>query len=108
MYKSIVAAGFIAVAGLATYAVAAPKTTSSHFSGEKLAKNAKVSIDSAQAIALKARPGEITDRELEKEQGGTGLRYSFDIKSDGKTYEVGVDANTGAVLENATEGKNPD
>lgn len=108
MKKAIVAAGLIAIASIATYAVAAPKSATSHFSGERLAKNVKVSIDDAQAIALKARPGEITDRELEKEQGGTGLRYSFDIKSDGKTYEVGVDANTGAVLENAAEGKNPD
>ena len=38
----------------------------------------------------------------------TGLRFSFDIKKHGVTHEVGVDANTGKVLENAAEGKNPD
>jgi uncharacterized membrane protein YkoI len=50
----------------------------------------------------------VTDKELEKEPGGSGLRYSFDIVAGGKTYEVGVDAADGKVLENAAEGKNPD
>ncbi|WP_454887076.1 PepSY domain-containing protein [Sphingomonas oryzagri] len=36
------------------------------------------------------------------------MRYSFDVMSHGKTYEVGVDARTGKVLENKAEGKNPD
>ncbi len=78
------------------------------YTGEKLAKDAKVSIAEARAIALKVHPGKITDEELEREAGGTGLRYSFDIKSGSSTYEVGVDARTGRVLENAKEGKNPD
>ena len=78
------------------------------YTGEELAKDAKVSIAEARAIALKAHPGKITDEELEREAGGTGLRYSFDIKSGSFTYEVGVDAGTGRVLENAKEGKNPD
>lgn len=46
----------------------------------------------ATTIALKAHPGQITDRELEEEGGGSGLRYAFDIKSNGKTAEIGVDA----------------
>ena len=78
------------------------------YRGEELAKDAKVSIAEARAIALKAHPGKITDEELEREAGGTGLRYSFDIKSGSSTQEVGVDARTGRVLENAKEGKNPD
>jgi uncharacterized membrane protein YkoI len=78
------------------------------YTGENLAKDAKVSIAEARAIALKAHPGKITDEELEREPGGTGLRYSFDIKSGSFTQEVGVDARTGRVLENAKEGKNPD
>ena len=78
------------------------------YRGEELAKDAKVSIAEARAIALKAHPGKITDEELEREAGGTGLRYSFDIKSGSSTYEVGVDARTGRVLEKAKEGKNPD
>jgi uncharacterized membrane protein YkoI len=76
--------------------------------GEKLAKDAKVSIVQAREIALKAHPGKITDEELEREAGGSGLRYSFDIRNGHVTQEVGVDAKTGRVLENAREGKNPD
>jgi uncharacterized membrane protein YkoI len=80
----------------------------SAYSGEELAKQAKVTLDEARAIALKARPGTVTDSELEKEKGGSGLRYSFDIKDGKTTYEVGVDAQTGKVLENAAEGAHPD
>ncbi len=78
------------------------------FTGQELAKHAKVSLAEARAIALKAHPGKITDEELEREGGGTGLRYSFDVKSGGVTHEVGVDARTGRVLENKKEGKSPD
>lgn len=80
----------------------------SAYSGEELAKGAKISIVEARAIALKAFPGTITDEELEKEQGGSNLRYSFVIKRGDVMQEVGVDAQTGAVLENAKEGPNPD
>ncbi|CAN5673380.1 hypothetical protein BH10PSE5_BH10PSE5_07260 [soil metagenome] len=76
--------------------------------GQALAKTVRVTLAQATKTALKARPGQITDKELEKEAGGGGLRYSFDIKTAGITYEVGVDAQTGKVLENAPEGKNPD
>ena len=78
------------------------------YTGEKLANDAKVSITEARAIALKAHPGKITDQELEKERGGSGLRYSFDIKRGSVTQEVGVDAQTGKVLENKKEGPHPD
>lgn len=78
------------------------------YTGEAMAKEAKITLPEATAIALKARPGVIIDKELEKESGGSGLRYSFDVKSSTTTYEVGVDADTGKLLENAPEGKNPD
>jgi uncharacterized membrane protein YkoI len=48
------------------------------------------------------------DEELEKEKGGSGLRYSFDIKNGGVTHEVGVDAKTGKLLENRVEGPHAD
>ena len=80
----------------------------SAYTGQKYAAEAKVSLDDARATAIKVRPGVITDQELEREKGGSGLRYSFDVKSAGKTYEVGVDAKTGAVLENSAEGPNAD
>lgn len=80
------------------------------YTGQKLEKNAKIKMIEARAIAIKAHPGKIADEELEKEKGGSGLRYSFDITQVGKkgTQEVGVDAMTGKVLENKLEGKNPD
>jgi uncharacterized membrane protein YkoI len=40
---------------------------------------------------------------LEKEKGGSGLRYSFDIKNGSVVHEVGVDAKTGKILENSVE-----
>lgn len=67
---------------------------------EGLAKDAKISITQAQTIALKAQPGKIVDTELEHEAGGSSLRYSFEIQptGDSTTHEMGIDAQTGAVL----------
>jgi Peptidase propeptide and YPEB domain len=69
----------------------------SSYTGEKLANQAKIGIVQARAVA--AHPGTIIDEELEWEKGGSGLRYSFDIKRGPKTQEVGIDARTGKVLE---------
>ncbi len=99
----------LATGGLAmAQAAVATHTTSPTYAGAKLASKAKITIAQARVIALKAHPGQITDQELENEGGGSGLRYSFDLRSGGKTYEVGVDAKTGRVLENKAEGRNPD
>ncbi|MDS0859817.1 PepSY domain-containing protein [Burkholderia pseudomultivorans] len=94
--------------GMAAAAVLATSVAAFAFTGQEYAKEAKISIDQARAAALKAHPGKVTDEELEKEAGGSGLRYSFDIKTQKGTQEVGVDARTGAVLENKAEGPNPD
>jgi hypothetical protein len=80
----------------------------SGYTGEELAKNAQITLSEARVIALKAFPGKITDEELEKEKGGSGLRYSFDIKNAGVTHEVGIDAKTGQLLENSAEGPHAD
>jgi peptidase YpeB-like protein len=80
----------------------------SHFAGANLLPLAKVTLAKARSAALAARPGQITDEELEKERGGSGLRYSFDVKSHGKTFEVGIDARTGKVLENDAEAGDAD
>ena len=74
----------------------------------ELAKGAAINLAKARAIAQKTRPGKITKEELEKEPGGSGLRYSFVIKNGSKLYEVGIDARSGLVLENIGEGRNPD
>jgi len=78
------------------------------YTGQKLAGEAKFSLEQARDIALKAHPGKITDEELEQEKGGSGLRYSFDIRNGKVTQEVGVDARNGNLLENAPEGPNAD
>jgi uncharacterized membrane protein YkoI len=78
------------------------------YTGEELANDAKITLADARAIALKAFPGKITDEELEKEKGGSGLRYSFDIEKGRVIHEVGVDAKTGRVIENSAEGSRAD
>jgi uncharacterized membrane protein YkoI len=82
--------------------------TAAAYTGEKYESQAKIKLKRAEEIAVKAAPGEIKDRELEREKGGSGLRYSFDILSAGKLHEVGVDAKTGKVLENSLPGPNAD
>ena len=96
--------GIIAVAGLA-FALTTPALA---YTGQKFRSDAKVGMKEARAIALKAHPGTVTDAELEREPGGSGLRYSFDIRSGRHVQEVGIDASTGTVLENDREGPNPD
>ena len=87
----------------------APSAGAPHpYAGHQLAGQARLTIDAARVIALRAHPGRVTDQELERERGGSGLRYSFDIVDRGRTFEVGVDARTGRVLENAMEGPHPD
>jgi len=68
---------------------------------------AKISLSHARKIALKAYPGKIMKEELEHERGGSGLRYSFDMRRGKHWREVGVDAMTGHVLENSRERANP-
>ncbi len=70
------------------------------FTGEKFAKDAKINIEQARDVALKAFPGKIVDEELEQGKGGS-LRYSFDIVAGRARQEVWVDAKTGKVLRNA-------
>lgn len=79
------------------------------YTGSQYAHGARISMARARTIALEAMPGgKIVGEELEPERGGSGLRYSFDVKYKGLTYEVGIDAATGKVLEKAAEGTNPD
>ena len=96
----------VAFAGAWTLSLAA---IAAAFPGEKeYGKLAKVSLAQAQAVALKAYPGKIEASELEKEKGGSGLRYSFDVKLNGVSHEVGVDAITGKLLEDSAEKSDSD
>ncbi|HUZ67107.1 MAG TPA: PepSY domain-containing protein [Beijerinckiaceae bacterium] len=95
---AVTALGFAALGAMPAFA----------YPGQAMAKHAKVTMAQARKTALRTYPGKITSAELEKEKGGSGLRYSFDIKGSRVTHEVGVDAKSGKVLENSLEGKNAD
>lgn len=98
MRKMFACVSLIAAAGFAAGAVSALAA----------AQSAKLSPQQARQIALNAHPGsKIVKEELEHERGGSGLRYSFDMKQGPSWREVGVDAVTGKVLENKAEGANP-
>lgn len=99
--KSLIAVGLcVALAG----SIALPSFSAAQgFAGQELSAQSKISMSEARAIALKAFPGSIASEELEKERGGSGLRYSFDIKNGSVVHEVGVDAKTGKILENSVE-----
>ena len=93
----------LSLAMLAGDATATTPGVATYYRGHQLAGQARISLSHARTIALKARPGIIADQVLDKEAGGSGLRYTFDIFSSGKIYEVGVDAKTSKVLENDVE-----
>lgn len=63
----------------------------------------KISKARATAMALKLAPGKITDAEYEHE-GGV-WRWSFDIQQKGHVQEIGIDGQTGKIVENKSEGK---
>ena len=94
---------FAVCGAIAAGAAATNLSPARAFTGEKLAVDAKVTLTEARTIALEVFPGTITSEELEKEKGGSGLRYSFDIKNGAVVHEVGVDARTGKILENIVE-----
>lgn len=62
----------------------------------------KIAMSAARAQALKLAPGKVISAEYERE-GGV-WRYSFDIQQHGHVQEIGIDAMTGKVVENKSEG----
>ena len=88
----IITIGLMALTAIGAAAIAAP------------APKAKLTMAQARAIALKLAPGRIADAEYEKE--GRGWRYSFDIRQGKRIHEIGVDANTGKIVEDKYEGLN--
>lgn len=91
MKKTILKAAMLALIapGIATAATTKP--------------TARISMAAARAQALRLAPGRITSAEYENEGGG--WRYSFDIRQKDKhIQEIGIDAMTGKVVENKSEG----
>jgi uncharacterized membrane protein YkoI len=71
---------------------------------EKLAREAKITKEQAQATALKRAPGNVESAELEREH--KRLVWSFDIRnSKGTITEVQVSAITGRVVRVEHENK---
>jgi len=64
---------------------------------EKLARQAKITKEQAQATALRRAPGTVEEGELEREHGK--LVWSFDIRNaKGTIDEVQVSAITGKIV----------
>ena len=74
---------------LTALAAGAMAATPATLRGHQFGGEARVSLSRARMIALKARPGIVADQQLDKESGGSGLRYSFDIFSAGKMSRSG-------------------
>ena len=66
------------------------------------APRAKITMAQARAIALRAAPGKVKSNEYENEGGG--WRYSFDIQQRHNVQEIGIDGQSGKIVENKSEG----
>ncbi len=101
MKKNFVLAVFIS-ALLTGGSLAMARSARSQEQGEaaneaKLARQAKITKERAQEIALKRAPGTVESSELEREHGK--LVYSFDIRNaKGTIDEVQVSAITGKIV----------
>lgn len=92
---AILIVGLLAVSAVGVFAQ--DKRDDSDKPSAEMAKQAKITMEQAKAIALKRVPGTILEEDLEMERGR--LQYAFDIKdANGKIFDVEIDAKTGAVL----------
>ena len=78
------------------------------YDGSRYAHEARISLHQAEKIAKKAYPGTIVEVALRHERGGSGLRYSFDVRGHHRTHEIAVDAKTGRILRNERESEHDD
>jgi uncharacterized membrane protein YkoI len=70
------------------------------YDGEELAKDAKITLNQAEAIALFERRGTLKSQELEHRKDVGKLAYTFTVDSAGKMFDVAVDAMSGDVIMN--------
>jgi len=74
------------------------------YPGQQFEKEAKVTLPLARVIALRAVPGgKILKYELEREAGGSGLQYDFEIKAGTTLRDGEVVAQTPARFSLAPE-----
>ncbi len=99
--SALLAAGSLAMANSASLGARGQEEADNE---AKLAKQAKITKEHAQEIALKRAPGTVESSELEREHGK--LVYSFDIRNaKGTIDEVQVSAITGKVVRVEHENK---
>lgn len=86
-------------------ALAAPAAagTPAPLKGSQFLSQTKITPAQATKRALAVERGKVIGVELEREKGGSGLRYSFDIQVGKVVHEVGIDAVTGRVLEDSID-----
>ena len=106
--KSLAAAFTLAACGLIVIVGVVSTNVSAQEKSEKIDKNlarqAKITLEKARAIARKKATGKIEGEELEKEHGK--LVYSFDIRNaKGTIDEVQVSAINGKVVRVEHENK---
>ena len=89
---------------LSVTAAALANTPTPQLKGSQFLAQTKITLPRARATALATEHGTIVDQELEHENGH--LRYSFDVKIKSVVHEVGIDALTGAVLEDSIDNGN--
>lgn len=93
-----------AVAAALAITVGTGAAIAASYPGQQYASHASIPIAQARATVMRLVPhGTIVAQELEREAGGSGWRYSFDVKTAQGTREVGIDAKSGKVLENGIE-----
>lgn len=79
----------------------APTAASAQHRTTHAAPHARISMAQARTIALRTAPGRVVKQEYEYE--GHGWRYSFDIRQGRRIHEIGVDAQSGRIVENKFE-----
>ena len=100
----------LTIAGVGATAIAAPATNTKAVTGSSEAVRAmqsKISLTQAIDIAKQNAKGDLVSAEFDyDDEDGNGAatsEYEVEFISDGKAYEIKIDANTGKVIETDEE-----
>lgn len=103
MTKTAIFAAALTAALLTGTAQAKPPVhTAGQHPAAAQAPRARITMAQARVIALRAAPGKVISSEYENEGGG--WRYSFDIQQHNNVQEIGIDGQSGKIIENKSEG----
>mgnify|MGYP005999084775 CR=1 FL=1 len=93
----IVASGLLGLVVVGTSAFAIASQNNNEQSAQ-LVNEAALTVDQAISIALAEVPGQVTETEIEKEDGKLVWEISV-LDNQNQTFELEIDANSGEVLE---------